>query len=151
MVTTDVLNPMVGTDRRIASYFACGIGLVILYVALRETTWQGTKGLHTAMEIAATLLASVVGALAPVHYYGRRNNTHLFIGTAFLEAYRAVVTSAFIPPYPPFDHCLDRQRDAGRSREVSRGGNARFRSKTDQPKRTHGGDRQMGRGNRTNE
>ncbi len=50
------------------------------------------------MEVAATLLASVVGALAPVHYYSGRNNTHIFIRTAFLAAYRAVVTSAFIPP-----------------------------------------------------
>ncbi len=67
MVTTDDLNPTVGTDRRIASYCACRISLVILYVTLRETTWQGTKGLHTTMEVAATLLASVVGVLALVH------------------------------------------------------------------------------------
>ena len=108
MAPTDYSDPAGAATYRIASYCACAIGLVILYVALRETTWQGTRGLHTTMEVAATLLSLVVGALALVHYYSRKNNTYLFIGTgflgtAFLDAYHAVVTSEFISPYLPSD------------------------------------------------
>ncbi|MCH8331052.1 MAG: hypothetical protein IH946_06690, partial [Bacteroidetes bacterium] len=51
------------------------------------------------MEGIATLLALVVGTMALVRFYSKKNNTFLFIGTGFLgtallDGYHAIVTSA---------------------------------------------------------
>lgn len=92
-----------GADRaksRAATYVLVSIALLILYVGVRDTTWQGTIELHTLMEVVATLLAATVGAMALVRYYTRKTSTLLFVGsgflgTAFLDGYHAVVTSSF--------------------------------------------------------
>ena len=60
------------------------------------------------MEGLAFLLALLVGAMALVRFYAKKNNTFLFIGTGFfstalLDGYHAVVTSAFFAPYLPSD------------------------------------------------
>ena len=52
------------------------------------------------MEAIATLLAIVVGAMAMVRFYAKKDNTFLFIGTGFvgtglLDGYHAIVTSSF--------------------------------------------------------
>ena len=52
------------------------------------------------MEAIATLLAIVVGVMAMVRFYAKRDNTFLFIGTGFvgtglLDGYHAIVTSSF--------------------------------------------------------
>ena len=52
-----------GADRaksRAATYVLVSIALLILYVGVRDTTWQGTIELHTLMEVVATLLAATV-------------------------------------------------------------------------------------------
>ncbi|MEE8307813.1 MAG: MASE3 domain-containing protein, partial [Gammaproteobacteria bacterium] len=94
--------------RRVITYLAVGIGLTFVYAFLRGTPWHGSVTLHTVMETLATLLALVVGAMALVRYYSRKNNTFLFIGTGFLgtallDGYHAVVTSAAFVPYMPTD------------------------------------------------
>jgi len=58
------------------------------------------------METVATLLALVIGILALVSYYSKKNNTTLFIGsgflgTAFLDGYHAIVASDFFIPFMP--------------------------------------------------
>ncbi len=78
------------------------------YVLLRKSAWHGEAQLHTIMEVIATLLALMVGAMALVRFYSKKNNTFLFIGTdflgtAFLDGYHAVVTSKFFAPYLPSD------------------------------------------------
>ena len=69
---------------RIAVYLLVGAGLTLVYAFLRGTSWHGSATLHTVMEAMATLLALVVGAMALVRYYSRKNNSFLFIGTGFL-------------------------------------------------------------------
>ncbi len=58
------------------------------------------------MESVATILALVIGAMALVRFYSRKNNTFLFIGTAFLgtallDGYHAIVTSTYFVPFLP--------------------------------------------------
>lgn len=94
--------------RRSAVYWGLAAVLVMSYVLLRKSTWQGGAQLHTIMEVIATLLALMVGAMAVVRFYSKKNNTFLFIGTgflgtAFLDGYHAVVTSKFFAPYLPSD------------------------------------------------
>ena len=94
--------------RRSVAYWSLAAVLVMSYVLLRTSTWQGGAQLHTIMEVIATLLALMVGAMALVRFYSKKNNTFLFIGTgflgtAFLDGYHAVVTSKFFAPYLPSD------------------------------------------------
>jgi methyl-accepting chemotaxis protein len=93
-------------QRRVVTYIALFIGLFIGYLLLREVTWQGSKQLHTLMEVVASLLAFTVGAMALVRFYSQKNNTFLFIGAGFLgtgllDGYHAVVTSTFFDIYFP--------------------------------------------------
>lgn len=92
------------------TYFVAGAVVLIGIVALQTlTTYQGHKQVHTNMEVAATLLALIVGALALVRFYSKKDNTYLFvgggfIGTALLDGFHAVVTSDLmdkIMPSPP--------------------------------------------------
>lgn len=94
--------------RRLAIYWIVGLALILGYVSIRGTIWTGGAQLHTAMEVAATLLAMIVGAMALVRFYAKRDNTFLFVGTgflgaAFLDGYHAIVTSAFFKPFMPSD------------------------------------------------
>ncbi|MCH7956816.1 MAG: PAS domain S-box protein [Proteobacteria bacterium] len=94
--------------RRSLVYWGLAAVLVMSYVVLRTSTWQGGAQLHTIMEVVATLLALMVTAMALVRFYSKKNNTFLFIGTgflgtAFLDGYHAVVTSKFFAPYLPSD------------------------------------------------
>ena len=90
--------------KRAFVYIAVAIGLTLGYIAFRGHEWQGSVQLHTVMEAIATLLAATVGAMALVRFYSRQDNTFLligtgFLGTAFLDGYHAVVTSAFFKPF----------------------------------------------------
>ena len=56
----------------------------------------------------ATLLALIVGVIALVRFYAKKNNTFLFVGTgflgtAFLDGYHAVVTSHYFQALLPSD------------------------------------------------
>jgi len=96
-------------SKRAVSYGALFALLFLGYLILRYSTWQGDKQLHTLIELFATSMALVVGVLALVRYYTKKNNTILFIGTGFigtalLDGYHAVVTSTFFDfffPSPP--------------------------------------------------
>ncbi len=96
-------------QKKIAAYIGLFVVLLLGYAVLRDSEWQGSTQLHTVMEVAATLLAAVVGVMALLRFYSKRENTFLFIGcgfmgTAFLDAYHAIVTSAFFAqsfPSPP--------------------------------------------------
>ena len=91
---------------RATTYAALAIGLSVGYLILRGASWQGSAQLHTLMETVASLLALTVGTIALLRFYGRKNNTFLFIGsgflgTAFLDGYHAIVTSShFASDFP---------------------------------------------------
>ena len=91
-------------------HVALAAGLLLLFGAVAGSDWRGTTELHTLSEVVATLIALVVGVVALVRYYAKKNNTYLFIGTGFfgtalLDGYHAVVTSSFFsqlfPSAPP--------------------------------------------------
>ncbi len=67
--------------RRMTTYWIVGLGLIFGYVATRGSTWIGGAPLHTVMESVSTLLALIVGTMALVRFYAKKNNTFLFIGT----------------------------------------------------------------------
>ena len=94
--------------RRITAYWIIGLGLMLGYAATRGSIWIGGAQLHTVMEAVSTLLAMIVGTMALVRFYAKKNNTFLFIGTgflgtSFLDGYHAIVTSAFFKPLMPSD------------------------------------------------
>ena len=79
-------------------------------VVLRLAPWQVTSTVHTIMEVAATVLALMVGIIALVRFYSKKSNTYLFIGagflgTALLDGYHAIATftpfSSAFPSLPP--------------------------------------------------
>jgi len=53
---------------------------------IRDSPWHSSSSLHTLMEAIATVLAFIVGGLALVRFYSRKEATFLFIGTGFLGA-----------------------------------------------------------------
>ena len=70
---------------------------------LRASPWSTGVTLHTVMETVATALAFIIGGLALVRYYSRKQSTFLFIGTGFLgtallELNHAVITSPLYQP-----------------------------------------------------
>ena len=99
------MNKNDGSKRRRA-YVAVAAGLALSYLALARVPWQSTAEFHTVTETIATLLALVVGTLALVRYYSRKDNTFLlvgaaFLGAAFLDGYHTVVTSSVMAQYFP--------------------------------------------------
>ena len=103
---SDSIDAAAVSRRRTNIYIGLFVLLFFGYFLLRGISWQGTKHLHTIMEVIATLLALAVGVLALIPFYSKKNNTILFIGaaflgTAFLDGYHAVVTSAFFDTYFP--------------------------------------------------
>lgn len=91
-------------------HIALVVSLVLAYAALADSTWRGSTELHTDIEIIASILALIVGLVAIVRFYAKKNNTYLFVGTGFigtalLNCYHAVVTSSFfdqlLPSAPP--------------------------------------------------
>jgi len=89
------------------TYIIIAVLLTILYIYLRGSDWQGTKNLHTVMESVSTVLAWMVGITSLIRFYSNKQEfLYLFIGagffgTGFLDAYHAVVTSAFFDVYFP--------------------------------------------------
>ena len=72
-------------------------------ILLRASPWSTGLTLHTIMETVATAFAFIIGALALVRYYSRKQSTFLFIGTgflgtAFLELNHAIITSPLYQP-----------------------------------------------------
>jgi PAS domain S-box-containing protein len=53
---------------------------------LRGTPWRSSSSIHTLMESLATVIAFIVGGLALVRFYSRKQATFLLIGTGFLGA-----------------------------------------------------------------
>ncbi|NOY83986.1 MAG: PAS domain S-box protein [Nitrospirae bacterium] len=91
---------------KVIRYFVLCTLLFIAFLIARKMEWQGNKMLHSLMEVIATFLALIVGILALIRFYTKKINIFLFIGagflgTAFLDGYHALVTSAFFDLYFP--------------------------------------------------
>src|ERR1700730_13210607 len=90
-------NPARG---RSFAYAALSLGLLAVRVPLGRVTWVGNAELHTFLEVIATVLALVIGAMALVRYYSQKTASYLilgsgFLGAALLDGFHAVVTSSF--------------------------------------------------------
>ncbi|WP_339734730.1 response regulator [uncultured Gimesia sp.] len=91
------------------SYTFLAVILIAVFIPLEQSTWQGNTDLHTMIEVAATLMSLIIGVLALVRFYTRKDNYLLyigtgFIGTAFLDGYHCLVTSSYFHnlfPSPP--------------------------------------------------
>jgi len=93
---------------RLVTYLLTGVGLSVFYLLLRPFNWQGSAELHTLLEVAATLLALLAGAMALVRFYFRKATRFQIVGVAFLGAgvldgYHTLVTSSFLRPFMPSD------------------------------------------------
>lgn len=72
--------------RRLWFYGIGSLVLAVLLLLVREVEWSGSANLHTLMEALATTMALLVGVLALVRFYSRKDNTFLLIGTGFIGA-----------------------------------------------------------------
>ncbi|PCJ60695.1 MAG: hypothetical protein COA65_03105 [Rhodospirillaceae bacterium] len=117
----------VGGGRKVqtrqAIYWCVGLGLIGSAVFLRDLEWQGSAVFHTGMESVAAALALMVGVMALVRFYTKKNdNKFLFIGVGFLGAalldgYHVVATSVFfatyftsdLPSFVPWDQMAPQQ------------------------------------------
>jgi len=89
-----------------AAYWLAGLVLTLSFAALHDIEWRGSNHLHTNMEIIATVLALIVGVMALVRFYSKKDNTFLFVGagflgTALLDGYHAIVTSEAVQHLMP--------------------------------------------------
>ena len=100
------MEPKTKQLRKIWIYVTIAAVITVLGIALQPMAWKGTAELHTLMELTATLLALIVGVVALIRFYAKKQNTYLFVGigffgTAFLDGYHAIVTSSFFSKYLP--------------------------------------------------
>ena len=73
-----------------------------------EGIWLSGSEFHTVMESVATLLALIVGAMALVRYYAKKDFTILLIGGGFLatsslDGFHAIFTSGYFKAMLPAD------------------------------------------------
>jgi PAS domain S-box-containing protein len=101
--SADVDLPGPDAGREHAALYAV-LFLVLLVGSLflqRDLTWSTSSGTHTVLESLATVLAFIIGALALVRYYSRKQITFLligcgFLGAALLDLNHALATSEWI-------------------------------------------------------
>lgn len=104
---------------RTAAYTALAAGVLVLFLTGRHVEWRGTATLHLLLESSATLLAVLIGVLALVRYYSRRNPTLLligagFLGTSVLDAYHVAIAALHLsseggtPPIVPWSWLASR-------------------------------------------
>jgi len=92
----------IGGDRRAwrsLAYLGLVVLLVVASILLSRFRYVAEPQLHTLLEAVSTTLAFVVGFLALVRFYSRRQNDFLFLGVGFLgagilEAYHGLITSS---------------------------------------------------------
>jgi len=82
-------------------YWIILVVLVVGAYLMKELDFTTDQSRHTIWEFISTTLAFVVGALALVRFYSKKQATFLFIGTGYLgagvlEAYHALMTSGLI-------------------------------------------------------
>jgi PAS domain S-box-containing protein len=85
---------------RVGAYVITAIVLAAYSLYLSESPWSTTDAFHTALESVSTVLAFIIGALALVRFYNRKQGTFLFLGTGFLgtgvlDGYHALVAGSF--------------------------------------------------------
>ena len=93
--------------RRMMAYVAVGVVIAIIPIQ-HDIAWRSSAEFHTVMESVATLLALIVGAMAMVRYYAKKDFTIFLIGvgflcTASLDGFHGVFTSSYFKAMLPED------------------------------------------------
>jgi PAS domain S-box-containing protein len=110
------------TAQRVTLYFFIFLILFVSAFGLERSDWTSGATLHGILETLATLMAFVVGALALVRFYSKKQGTFLFIGTGFLgtailDTFSAVVAVVAVlaevagSPPAPFSEFTTTQLD----------------------------------------
>ncbi len=107
MLQTDT-DPQKTIRLRQRIYWLIGLLLTLFYIVFRGTQWRSGAEFHTLIEALSTVLAFIVGCIALVRFYSKKDNTFLligtaFLGTAFLDGYHAIVTSTYFKAMLPSD------------------------------------------------
>jgi len=96
-------------DRTATRAFAHFFVVMLLFVGavgMSRSAWSSGPVLYGTLEALSTLLALVVGALALVQFYSKKQETFLFIGTGFLgtgflDLFPAVLATGWIGAWSP--------------------------------------------------
>lgn len=72
------------TATRATIYFFVVLVLLVGAVGFSRSSWTSGPVLHGTLQALSSLLALVVGSLALVRFYSKKQETFLFIGTGFL-------------------------------------------------------------------
>ena len=72
--------------RKGCGYVVTALLLVIAIQLLPRTKWRGSPAVHTHLEIIVTVLALVVGGLALIRFYSKKDKRFLLIGAGFIGA-----------------------------------------------------------------
>ncbi len=79
-------------------------------ILISGNDWIGSDEIHTRMELISTLLSLIIGVVALVRYYSKKDNAILllgagFLGTTFLDGIHCGLTCSlfeqFVPTAPP--------------------------------------------------
>ena len=94
------------TATRAAAHFFIVVLLAVLARGLARSDWTSEPVLYGTLESLSALLALVVGALALVRFYSRKQETFLFIGTGFLgtgflDLFPGVLSTGWIGEWTP--------------------------------------------------
>ena len=86
---------------RVVVYGATALLPIFLFLMMGVWDWYGTTVSHMVTEALASLLALIVGTMALVRYYARRESMYFYIAVAFfvvglLDAYQAIVTTELL-------------------------------------------------------
>lgn len=110
MTTTVLPQALISktVEKRIQVYCLIGLALALSFAWIHGSQWRGSDYIHTLMESTATLLALMVGTMALLRYYSKKNNTILiiaagFMGTTLLDGYHFLITSVWFRSYFPYE------------------------------------------------
>lgn len=101
MISSLVRNTSAIYSNRIWQYILLSVILTYFFWIFKASSTRGGPELHTLIEEASMLLALIIGTVALVRFYSKKSNFFLFlgagfVGTAWLDAYHAFITSSFV-------------------------------------------------------
>ncbi len=91
---------------RQVTYLCVIVALICGCVLISKNDWVGSDEIHTRLELMATLLSLIIGVIALVRYYSKKDSAILllgagFLGTTFLDGIHCALTSSLFDPFIP--------------------------------------------------
>lgn len=96
------------TSPRAWRYLTVTLVLFVCFDLFAGASWMSGPQFHTVLEVSATMMAGVIGVLALMRYYSRKDVTFLLLGTGFLgvcffDSYQSFVTAPHVADFLPSD------------------------------------------------